>query len=81
MKTLKQQNNDMISLICNAYTYLEFNKSFYKYYDCMQQGEFESELLAREHWDNNIVKDYLLVSEYMKPAAIKQAQKFIMGEF
>lgn len=81
MKTLKQQNNDMISLICNAYTYLEFNKSFNKYYNCMPSGEFDSKEQAREHWINNIVKDYLVVSEYMKPVAIKQAQKLIMGEF
>ena len=81
MKTEKQQAANMITLICNAYTYLEFNKSFNKYYNISSSREFESNKEARAHWDNNIVTAYITVSEYMKPAAIKQAQELIMGEF
>ena len=81
MKTEKQQADNMITLICNAYTYLEFSKSFNKYYNILPSDEFDTPMEAFDHWNDNIVADYNTVSEYMKPAAIKQAHKLIMGEF
>ena len=69
----------MEDLICTAYTYIEFDKSFLKYKNNNRNLGYTEEDL-KSNWVE-VIAAYSTVSEYMADGSIKQAQALVMGEF
>lgn len=67
------------NLICNAYTFIEFGKSFDNYYNdslaCCDLSEKE----AKTRWES-VKSDYKEVSHYMSDKSLKEVQQFIIKE-
>ena len=67
----------MENLVCNAYAYIEYKKSFDNFYDG-DRDNLSLEIL-KGYW-RDIKKDYYALSAYMTDEAITQAQKFVIEE-
>lgn len=69
------------NLICSAFTYLEFDKNFDKYYqDNSNWKDDLRDIDIKSNWDTAKC-DYELLSRYMDDRSIKQAQRLIIELF
>ena len=74
------KKNKLENLICNAYTVIEYDFSFEKYYsDPCNERKFETEKAAHKWWET-LKKDYKFVSESLTDNTIIEMQQFIIRE-
>lgn len=66
------------NLICNAYTFIEFGKSFDNYYNASFNGEL-SEEEAKARWES-VKSDYKEVFHYMSDNSLMEVQQFVIME-
>lgn len=71
----------MENLICNAYTFLEFNGTLEEYLNDSFIGRDPIPLQQKKINWLQIVDDYMKVSQYLNDEAIKQAHNLVMNEF
>ena len=75
------KNNKLENIICNAYTVIEYDFSFEKYYNTpCNNNEFETKQDAWKWWET-LEKDYKIVSGFLTDNTIIEMQQFIISEF